>query len=44
MKTALLKRLKRLEEVCSVGDGPPVELHIGISRNYQPNTPENAKL
>jgi hypothetical protein len=29
MKTALLKRLKRLEEVCSVRDGPPVELHIG---------------
>jgi hypothetical protein len=29
MKTALLKRLKRLEEVRAVGDSPPVELQLG---------------
>ena len=36
MKTALLKRLERLEEVRAVGSQPPVEIQLGYLKKLPP--------
>jgi hypothetical protein len=42
MKTVLLKRLKRLEEVRAVGDSPPVELQLGYVKKLPQEYTANA--